>query len=74
MRGRGNPVNQWTVSIWDHPLIRNPRGERPEETELEILAGIKRFEGVIDEKALPVGVRLTQLRNEFGGGASGQAG
>src|SRR3989475_498392 len=54
------------VDLMDKPLVGDAGGIRPEEAKLEIFSGIERFEGLIDQEALPVGVRFAKQRDEFG--------
>src|SRR5207244_4490746 len=54
------------VDLMDKPLVGDAGGIRPEEAKLEIFSGIERFEGLIDQEALPGGVRFAKQRDECG--------
>ena len=60
----GEPMHR--VDLVDHPLIGNAGRVGPEQPKLDVLPRIERFEGPVDEKALPVNILLAQLRNQIG--------
>src|SRR5678816_1847835 len=53
------------VNLMDQPLIWNSRRIRPEKTELEILACIKRLERTVDEISFPVCVSFLEQWNDI---------
>src|SRR5271170_8162828 len=58
MRQAGKPMHR--VDLVHKPLIGNPRGVRPEEAELKILASVERLVGTVHQLALPVRVFFLQ--------------
>ena len=55
----------YRIDLVAHPLTGYTRGVGPEKPELQVFAGIKRFEGAIDQEAFPIRVLFFHQRDEI---------